>query len=217
MLKIYGMPLSSPTNKVRYVANFLEIPFEFTPINLGRGDHKKPEYLKVNPLGRIPAMDDEGFHLGESNAICRYLCDKQQSSLYPQELQQRAIVDQWIDFASQHIMTALGRIMFNTYFYKFTATEKDDRSLQDGRNFINQYLPVIEQQLSKNAFIAGEKMTLADLVMIAALDTCETSHVDLTSFSHLVKWRNKLTKEAFYQKCHENYALVFDKFMTAKA
>src|SRR5579864_3672714 len=103
MLKIYGSPLSSPTNKVRYVANFLKIPFEFHPMNLAGGDHQKPEYLKINPYGKIPAIDDEGFHLAESNAIVCYLADKAQSPIYPKDLKQRALVDQWIDYASFHV------------------------------------------------------------------------------------------------------------------
>jgi glutathione S-transferase len=213
MLHIYGTPLSSPTNKVRYVANYLGIPNEFHSVNLSAGEQRKPEYLKINPLGRVPAIDDNGFKLAESNAIVRYLANKQQSPLYPSDLQQRAIVDQWIDYASQHVMMSLSRIMYNTYFYKFTGVEKDERSLQDGRKFIAEYLPQVEKQLSKHAFITGDKITLADLVMLAALDVVETCQVDLSPFSYITAWRNNLMKEAFYKNCHESYAVAFNKIL----
>lgn len=215
MLTIYGLPVSSPSNKVRYVANYLKLPYAFHRVNLGNGEHKTPEYLKLNPLGRVPAIDDNGFHLAESNAIIRYLADKQQSDIYPKDLQQRALVDQWIDYASQHVMLALGRIMFNTYFYKFAKAERDERSLQDGRKFINQYLPVVEQQLAKNRYIAGKEFTLADIVMLAALDTCELSDVDLSAYTHITTWRNKLMKEDFYQQCHESYTAAFKQMAAA--
>lgn len=213
MLKIYGLPVSSPSNKVRYVANYLEIPYEFTIINLAKGEQKSPEYLKLNPLGRVPAIDDDGFHLAESNAIVRYLADKNNSPLYPKDLKKRAIVDQWIDYASQHVMLALGRIMFNTYFYKLSKSEKDERSLADGRKFIESYLPVVDQQLGKLKYIADDTITLADIVMIAALDTCELSAVDLSHYAHIVSWRDKLMKEPFYQKCHESYTAAFKQLM----
>jgi glutathione S-transferase len=220
MLQVYGTPFSTPVNKVRYVANYLKIPFEFHSMNLGAGDQRKDEFLKVNPYGKVPAIDDDGFTLGESNAIIRYLANKVQSSIYPTDLKQRALVDQWIDYASMHVMLALSRIMYNTYFYKITGVELDERSLQDGRNFIAMYLPVVEKQLSNNTFIAGSEFTLADIVLLAALDTCELSNVDLTSFTHISTWRNKLMKQSFYTDCHVSFTDGFNKLMsrvTAKA
>src|SRR5580700_2339553 len=113
MLHIYGSPLSSPTNKVRYVANYLHLDNEFHIINVSAGENSKPEFLKINPCGKIPAIDDDGFMLAESNAIIRYLADKQQSAIYPRDLQNRALVDQWMDYASQHIAIATSKIMYN--------------------------------------------------------------------------------------------------------
>ena len=213
MLQIYGSPLSSPTNKVRYVANYLGLPFEFRIINLGAGEQRQPEYLKINPLAKVPAIDDNGFCLGESNAIIRYLADKAQNRIYPKDLQQRAIVDQWIDYASQHVMLSLTKIMFNMHFYQFANIAKDERSLEDGRKFIGTYLPVLEQQLTKNKYMAGSTFTLADIVMIASLDVCEMCKVDLSVFPHLSAWRNKLMTEAFYTKCHPSYSVMFENVM----
>lgn len=214
MLQIYGSPLSSPSNKVCYVANYLNIPYEYHTINLGSGDQRKPEYLKINFFGRIPAIDDQGFTMGESNAIIRYLSDKQQSALYPQDLKQRALVDQWMDFAAQHVSIATAKIMFNTYFYKFANIALDERSLQDGRQFIEKYLPIIEQQLAKTPYLTGNTITLADIAMLSALDVCEVGHVDLSAYSHLIAWRKKLMGETFYKNCHESYAATFNKIMS---
>lgn len=213
MLHIYGSPLSSPTNKVRFVANYLKMPSEFHIVNLSAGENRTPEFLKINSLGKIPAINDDGFTLAESNAIVRYLCDKNHSTLYPKELKARAVVDQWIDYASQHVMLALARIMFNTYFYKVAGANQDERSLQDGRKFINTYLPLIEQQLTRNAFIAGSTMTLADIVMIAALDTIELCEINMSTYTHINTWRKKLMSESFYQDCHESYASSFNKML----
>src|SRR5579862_7965788 len=112
MLKIHGIPASSPTNKVRYLANYLNAEYEFHPVNLAAGEQKSSTFLKLNPMGRVPVIEDGEFHLSESNAIIRYLADKHQSKIYPKDLQQRAKIDQWIDFASHHVMMALSRIMY---------------------------------------------------------------------------------------------------------
>ena len=213
MLHIYGTPLSSPTNKVRYTANYLNIPFEFHLINLATGEHRSPTYLQINPYGRVPAINDDGFKLAESNAIIRYLADKNQSPIYPKELKQRAVVDQWIDFASVHVMLALSRIMFNTYFYKFANTPIDERSLQDGKKFIAQYLPIIENQLARYPYISGELFSLADIVLLSALDTAELSKIDLHPFSSMSTWRKKLMQENFYTECHDSYTVSFNKIL----
>lgn len=214
MLQIYGSPLSSPSNKVCYVANYLNIPYELHFVNIGAGDQRKPEFLKINAFGKIPAIDDGGFTMGESNAIIQYLCSKQPSSLYPQDIKQRAVIDSWIEYSSQHVMLATSKIMFNTYFYKIANVAKDERSLQDGRQWLDKYLPVIEQQLTKTPYLAGKEITLADIAMIAALDTCEVTQVDLSAYTHLVAWRKKMMGEAFYTKQHENYAVAFNKMMS---
>lgn len=215
MLHLYGSALSSPTNKVRYVANYLNIPFEFHSMNLASGEHRTPEFLKINPYGKIPAINDNGFCLAESNAIIRYLADKQSSSLYPQNLEERAIVDQWIDFSSQHILVNFSKIMFNTYFYKLAGKTPDERSLQEGRQFLDQYLPLVEKQLSSHPFIAGNAITLADLVLIASLDVSELSQVNLSTYPHITAWRKKLMAEAFYKNCHESYTTVFNKILSS--
>lgn len=214
MLNIYGSPLSSPTNKVRYVANFLGLNTEFHPVNLGAGEQRSPEYLKINPLAKVPAIEDEGFTLAESNAIIRYMANKCNSTLYPTDLKQRAIVDEWIDYASQHIAIPLAKIMFNTYFYKLSNTEVDTRSLEDGRNFINKNLPNVEQQLAKNKYIAGDTLSLADFTLLASLDVCELCQVDLNNYPSTHKWRKQLMTESFYCNCHESYTSMFNSFLS---
>src|SRR3989338_5290751 len=95
MLKIYGANLSGPSNKVRMVANYLGLEYEYLQVKIREGENKKEWFLKLNPIGKIPVIDDDGFCLFESNAIVKYLATKNRSSAYPQELKQRAIVDQW--------------------------------------------------------------------------------------------------------------------------
>ena len=94
MLKIYGSDLSYPANKVRFVANALGLPFEYIRINLRTGEQKSEWFLKLSPAGKIPAIDDHGFCLFESNAIVRYLAEKVDSAIYPKDLKERATVNQ---------------------------------------------------------------------------------------------------------------------------
>ena len=165
MLKIYGSDLSSPSNKVRFVANYLGIPYEYIRISIRNKENKTEAFLKMNPAGKVPTIDDDGFYLFESGTICKYLCEKHKSNLYPSELRQKAIVDQWIDFIVIHINAAMGRVLFNRVFAPITKAEVDEKSLECGLKFLDQYLPVVESQLVKNKYIVGDQLTLADLTL----------------------------------------------------
>ena len=103
MLNIYGHFFSTPSNKVRMTANALNLDYEFHLINLPEGQQRSEEYLKINPLGKVPCIDDDGFMLSESNAIVKYLCKKSHSVLYPDDLKQQALIDQLMDRCSLHI------------------------------------------------------------------------------------------------------------------
>jgi len=205
MLKIYGSDLSGPSNKVRLVANALGLEYEYRRVDLRDGENKTEDYLRLHPAGKVPVIDDGGFVLFESNAIIKYLASKAGSPLYPQETNKQAIVDQWIDFSSHHIGTAMGRVLFNRLFAPFLKLEVDEHSLSDGLSFLDRFLPVVERQLQANPFLAGNEFTLADLNLLAILDPAEVVGIDLSAYASLSKWRKGLREESFYTKCHKSY------------
>ncbi len=209
MLSFYGTSLSSPSNKVRFLLNYLGLPYEFISLNLAAGEQKQADFLKINPYGKVPAINDNGFCLAESNAILRYLAEKTQSELYPRELKERALVEQALDFAAMQIGTATAKIMMNTYFYRLLNISVDERSLQEGRLWLDRYLPVLEDNLNQHAFIASNKLSIADIALLSALDVAELIDLSFAAYPKLKAWRNKLMAESFYQSCHTNFTANF--------
>lgn len=211
MLTIYGNDISAPSNKVRFVANLLEIPYLYEHLDLGAGEQRKAEYLMVNPVGKVPAIVDDGFQLFESNAIIKYLADKHDSDLYPRDLQARAVVDQWMDFISLHISLAFSKIFFNRLLAPMRKIPVDENSLAEGLKMLAVHLPIVEEQLTRFAFVVGPNMTLADINLLAILDPAEVVGVDLSVYPHLTKWRHHLQKSDFYQACYPSYAQALER------
>ena len=205
MLKIYGSDLSSPANKVRFVANYLGLEYDYKRVNLAAGEHRSNELLKLNPVGKVPFIDDDGFILSESGAIIKYFSDKVGSSLYPKELKERALVDQALDFVNLHVNAALQKIVYNRVFAPRRKVAIDERSLEDGLVFLNRFLPIIETQLTKNSYLVGTTLTLADMTLLSGLDPAEVANVDLNSYPHINQWRTNLRKQDFYTKCYQAY------------
>jgi glutathione S-transferase len=208
MLTIYGSDLSSPANKVRFVANYLKLPYEYHRINLAEGEQKKEWFLKINPIGKVPALKDDDFCLFESGAMVKYLCSKSPSSLYPEEPKQRAIVDQWTDFASYHINVNMSKVVFNRVFAPRRGWPVSQESIADGEKFLGQFFPELEKQLTQHKYLAGDHLTIADLTLLAAVDPCEVAGVDLSAYPKLSAWRGALKSQEFYTKVHKEYGEI---------
>jgi len=210
MITLYGSNFSSPSNKVRFALNELGIEYDYKPVDLGKGEQRSPEFLKVTPVGRVPVIKDGDFVLSESNAIIKYLATKQKSSLYSDQLEERAIIDQWVDFASLHVGTAMARVFFNRILAPVLKMEVDERSLKDGLSFLDKFLPIVEDQLTKSSFLASSRMTIADINLLALLDPADICDIDLSKYSKLTSWRDALKKKSFYTKCYTDFGTMFN-------
>jgi len=217
MLKIYGANLSAPANKVRMTANALGLEYEYIQVNIRAGEHRTEQYLKLHPAGKVPVIDDNGLLLFESNAIIKYLCSSEMSLLYPEDLKQRAQIDQWIDFTVIHVGGAMGRVLFNRVFASFAKVPVDERSLSDGIKFLDRFLPVIDQQLAKDGYVAGEKFSLADITLLATIDPAEVAGIEIAPYKHLFEWYTILRQKDFYTQCHTSYDAVLKNMLSGAA
>ena len=205
MITIYGSDLSGPAVKVRCVAAYLGIEHTWQFVNLREKEHKQEWFLKINPLGKIPAMDDGGFHLFESNAICRYLADKIASPIYPKGLRQRAIVDQWVDFITIHINVHCSTVNYARIFAPRFGNPVNEQAVADALKFLDMYFPVLEKQLAAHKNVAGDDLTLADFVLFAALEPAELAKLSLAAYPKIAAWRDHLKQQPFYTKNYKEY------------
>ena len=211
MIKLYGFELSIPVNRVRLCLNAMGLDYEFVRVNPMAGEHQTKEHLKRHPAGKIPAIDDEGFTLFESNAIMKYLCRKYKSEFYPEEIIAQAQVDQWLDFITNHLANGFNKVLFNKFIAGIVGADVDERSLQDGYGFIKRFLAVIDKQLGASTFVAGNNMTIADFSLLATVDPAELIDINLQDYPNVDAWRNKLLKEKFYTDMHNSFGEAMEK------
>ena len=216
MIKLYGIPLSNNVNKVRYCLNYLKLAYELIPVNPLQGENQKPEFTKLSPTAKIPAMEVDGLKLFESNAMIRYLAKREKSAIYPQDPKQAALVDAWLDYPAIHVSGAMGRIIANRVFAPMQGKEVDQKSLAFGLEMMEKYLPILNTQLSKNKFIAGADIYIAVFNLFAVLDPCEMVQVDGSRFKDISRWRNNLKAQDFYQKCFKDYNEFVQSMMAGK-
>ena len=157
MITIYGMDLSTFTNAVRFTANYLDVDYQYQRVNLMEGEGQTEAYRQVSPAGKIPGLDDNGFKVFESSAIQRYLAVKENSSLFPEDLREGTKVEMWQTFVHNHIITAVNKVVFNKVFYQMTDIPKDERSLADGINFLQRFLPIVDKELEKQKILSKRR------------------------------------------------------------
>ena len=206
MIKLYGNKFSPPSNKVEMCINLLGLEYEFVFVDLLKGEQRTSDFLSITPFGKVPVLVDGNFKLSESNAIIKYLCKKSKSDLYPSDLEKQAEVDMWCDFISQHLTVgAYVKVIFNKMVAPRIGVEPDQRSIKEGYEFIGKYLSLIEEKLNKTKFLAGDKMTIADISLLAIVDPSEIIDIDLKPYPKLTAWRSSLKAQSFYQKVHKFY------------
>src|SRR5262249_47027439 len=155
--------------RVRWTLQELGVDFESIALNLAAGEHRRPEFLKLNPAGKIPVLVDGDLVLTESVAIVKYLAEKYPDrGLLPTSLQDRAEVDRWLLFTATELEQPLWRITRHNSLYPVNDRIPVDVPLA-GREF-KEMAAIAEQHLQHRQFVVGNRVTVADFVLAYTLD-----------------------------------------------
>ena len=167
-MKLYEF---APTRSIRarWTLQELGVPFEAIEVNLLKGENRKPEFLEINPAGKLPVLVDGDLVLTESGAIVWYLAEKHPSKGFlPSDVRERAQVQRWILFAVTELEQPLWRITKHTQLYP----EADRRPAEvplASREF-EAMAQVLDEHLRGRRFVVGETATIADFVTAYTLD-----------------------------------------------
>jgi len=155
--------------RVRWTLQELGVDFEAVTVTLVAGDHRRPEFLKLNPAGRVPVLVDDDLVLTESVAIVLYLAEKYpHKGLVPTDLKQRAQVHRWLLFAATELEQPLWRISRHTALYPEPLRLPAEVAL--ARQDFAAMVAVLEAHMQGRQFIVGHTVTVADLVCAYTLD-----------------------------------------------
>jgi glutathione S-transferase len=187
MLEIWGRITSINVRKVVLAARWMEIPFERVDAGLQFGIVKTPEYLAKNPNALVPLMEDGAFRLWESNVIVRYLCAKHSlGNLYPESLTERFDAERWMDW-QQTTLCGAGR----GAFIQLMRTAPDQRSPDAIAQSVAAMEPLmarIDEHLSRHAFMAGDKFTMADIPVVCEVHRWRGLPIERGARPHIDRW-----------------------------
>jgi glutathione S-transferase len=175
VLTLYGHPTRTAANvlKIRVALAEAGAEYRYAAVDLAKGDQKKPEYLAINPHGKVPVLVDDDFALPESDAILWYVAEKYPAAaLLPPDARGRARTLQWCDFAS----TALYPASYDIHLHTSYGDPANHSAwvAERGRTALGRALAVLDERLSGRDFVAAEAFTIADIAIAAVVNTLQT-------------------------------------------
>lgn len=182
MIKLYDMPLSGNCQKVRMFLSMLGLDYEIVPVNTLAGEQKKPDYLAINPMGKVPALDDDGLVIWDSQAILVYLARKYGSTdWYPDDAVGMAAVQKWLCIAVNE--------MFNGCAVA-RAIKIFDRPMdpEPAKKLATATLGVLDAHLQENDWLACGRPTIADIAVYPYAAMVWEGDVDMTPYAALNAW-----------------------------
>ncbi len=195
-MKIYDSTLAPNPRRVRVflAEKGIEVPYE--QIDLAKAKNRSPEFLKINPLGGIPVLElDDGTHIAESVAICRYFEEQQPDPpLMGTDAKDRAVVEMWQRRMELNVLLLTAQTFRNTHeFFKGRIPQVAEYG-EVCRKAAESSLKWLDGELAKREFVAGDRYTIADVTALCGIDFGRVSGIKIApDQKNLERWHETVS------------------------
>ncbi len=197
-MKLYDYPQCPFGQKVRIVLAEKELTYELVNVDLRRGEQKRPEFLRMNPFGKVPVLIDEDIVIYDSTTINEYLEDEYpHPRLMPEDSQGRARTRQFEDYADLAFILPVGVLMNEI---RKPEAERDAERVKRSRDEIERALVYVNAQLGEQPFLGGD-FSVADAAFAPRMMVLRAVGIELKpQWEPLKRWIDRLAERASVQK-----------------
>lgn len=187
-IKFYYAPMTSAT-RVHWALEELGVPYEKVKLDLSAGDQKKPEYLALNPNGKVPLIVAEGQPIFESLAILLYLGERfgVEKGLFPPPNPARADAFTWMSWGSVTLGEALTRFLRNTSD-RFPAEERNPAAAEAAKKDLHAAIAMLDKHLENKQFMLGDDFSLVDVSIASLMPFMARLGVDTSAYGNVNAW-----------------------------
>jgi GSH-dependent disulfide-bond oxidoreductase len=200
MIQLYSWATPNG-HKIHIMLEECGLKYEVIPVNIGAGDQFKPDFLKISPNNKMPAIidtdgpDGKPISIFESGAILIYLAAKT-GKFMPKSDRDKYSVLQWLMFQ----MGGVGPMLGQNHHFRTYAPEKLPYAIDRYTNEAKRIYGVIDRQLADNPYIAGKTYTIADMAIYPWLRNWKNQGIELSDYPHLKNWFDGLEKRPAVQR-----------------
>ncbi|MDD5035677.1 MAG: glutathione S-transferase family protein [Methylococcaceae bacterium] len=193
-MKLYFHPASHFARKPRIAAALLGIELETQVVDIFAGEGQSPEYLRLNPQGKVPTLVDGDFSLWESNAIVQYLATRAaDSALVPPDDRSRVDIQRWQFWESTTWAPACGIFIYENVLKSIlNRGEADAEEIRKGEEKFHRCAKVLNEHLAKHPWLVGDALSLADISVAPALMYADSARYPLEGYDHIGAWFDQI-------------------------
>lgn len=193
-MKLYIHPASPNCVKVLMAASLLGVRLDIEVVDLPSGAQRSPEFLALNPNGRVPVLVDGGFVLWEANAILQYLAaDQPAPALWPADLRAQADVTHWLSWDLAYLAAAVRPFQWERMLKPMLGLGGPDAAvLEAAAEPLARCAGVLDQALAGRAWLVGNALTLADVSVACRLMYAEAARLPLDGHGEVRRWREAI-------------------------
>lgn len=171
------------------IARHLRAPVEFVRVELKQGEHRRPEFLAINPNGKVPVLVDGDAAIWESPAIAAYLAQKTGSELWPAAPAQQVEVLRWIHWGAAHFNRHAGTLFFERIAKaSFGLGEPNAAAVEEATKHLRHFAKVLDGQVQGRRYLLGDALSVADFSVAAMLPWRQAAQLPLDDYTHLGEW-----------------------------
>ena len=209
MLEIHCDPCTVNSHKVLAGLDIMKTQYKHVHVDYFTGEHKSPDYLKINPHGTVPSAVDGDLKICESNAILQY-AGHDAGTMYPHDKKERALVNRWLLWETS-VWFPSCYIYLVEYVVKPLLQAEPDQSIIDAEApKWHKHAAILDEQLGRTKWLAGENLTIADIAVAAPMHLHAAMKAPLDKHPNLARWMGEIEKIPEWQKTQEavNKALL---------
>ena len=201
MIKLYAHSFSPHARKVHFALAELSEPFEFHFVDLQKGQQRTPEYLAINPAGKVPCLVDGDFVLPESGAALWYLANNYgRGKIVPEDKYLCARVDQWLfwqAYDAHPVLIAPFRLRMMAMLSGGTV---DEAAFAKAVAACDGPLTFLDNALAGNDFLVGNAFSIADISLCESLFQLQMAGADFSKFANITRWFGGLASRPAFQQ-----------------
>nr|ANO39964.1 glutathione S-transferase F4 [Populus yatungensis] len=204
IIKVHGSTLSTAAQRVFACLYEKELEFEFIPVNMAVGEHKKEPFLALNPFGQVPAFEQGDLKLFESRAITQYIAhgyaDKGTPLVIPGK--QMATLSVWMEVEAHQFDPVASKLNWELVFKPMFGIPTDNAAVEENEAKLGKVLDVYESRLAQSKYLGGDIFTLADLHHLPNISCAMRTQVKklFDSRPHVSAWVADITSRPAWSK-----------------
>lgn len=191
-MKLYYAQTMNP-RKACAVAKYLGSPVEYIRVDLSRGEQRTPEFLALNPNGKVPLLVDGDKHLWESTAIMAHLAVKAGSDLWPSDAARQVEVLRWLSWDISHFSRHGGTLYFEHHIKPFLGLgDVNPTAVEEANGFYKRFAAVLDAHLAQREYLVGDKLSIADFGVGVLLPWMNEAKLPIQDFANVMSWHERM-------------------------